>query len=193
MNKFINKKVEKLNCSLKLKRRGFCGIVKKVMLLLKERSICRQLNRYIWKGNHKGMIDFLAKREGVSMKQFTDWLFEKYIWSYQKGIIKRFWLFGVKNRINKNYISDFQNRNEDIIKDCIKDGYIEIVGTVLNDNTLLVLHPNGKRLIPILGFIQIVGRELSTTWYLIGIIITFIIGGLTFNDILNVIRTFFKL
>lgn len=118
------------------------------MWILKERHIVNELHRFIWKEKHLGMFDYRIKREGVYKKEFLDWLFKKELVSTQTNRLRRFWVFSVNERFDKRYIEDFFNRKEAIIRDCIKDGYIDIQGT-LKEYTPLMLSPKGRRFIEI--------------------------------------------
>lgn len=116
------------------------------MWILKQRHIVNELYRFIWKEKHVQMNEYKYKTNGVPLKDFTDWLFGKEMWLPSKTKFGNFTL-SVKKFLDKKYIDDFYYRNEEIIKDCIKDGYIDINGTVLTDNSLLTINPKGKRFI----------------------------------------------
>lgn len=111
------------------------------MLILKQRRIVKELYNFIWKEEHDhGLINWEYKDAGIYSKTLIDWLFQKKVLLPSKNKLGNF-LLSIKKQLQKHYIRDFYDRNKELIKDCVKDGYINLNGT------LLTVSPKGKRFI----------------------------------------------
>ena len=106
--------------------------------ILKQKSLVNKLYKYIWTEKHTRSF---SKVGGVSQEDFLDWLFQKEFAEPYYSTIKRFWLKKVVQRVDKKWKDDFYSRREELLKDCIKDGYID------KDFNNLVVSPQGKRLL----------------------------------------------
>ncbi len=105
--------------------------------ILKQRSLVNKLYKFIWKEKHPIWIN---KNNGVSQGEFIDWLWQKGLREEYEDRFKRFWITVIVKRVDKNYVSDFMARNEKLVKDCIKDGYID-----KDNDGLLTVSSRGKR------------------------------------------------
>ncbi|XOB40873.1 MAG: hypothetical protein ACKKMW_02290 [Candidatus Nealsonbacteria bacterium] len=156
------------------------------MLIFKERHIVNKLHRLIWK-EKRGLINqYRYRTKGVSLKEFSDWLWQKEFFPTKSKFSLRIINFKilVVKIFDKDYLSNLRYRNEEIIRHCLSDKYIKrdtSESFPLTDNTLLTIEPKGERLRELLGFIEALLRENSKlSVFLLGVL-----GGLLLQLFLN--------
>lgn len=129
-------KGRKINSSFKLKYRGICGKIKKIMLILDERKLVKELDKM---NKSRPLYDSGTEKDEFRIKLSQDILNQREELKRMKWeikYIKKHPLFSMKGQI---YLELGK-----LIDVCFRDGYIEYKD---DHNKKLYISPNGMRLI----------------------------------------------